>query len=151
MIAIDTNILVYAHRSDSIFHSEAAAVVRRVAEGNEPWAIPWPCIHEFLAVATNPRIYKPPTPVEKAIAQVEMWMAAPTLRLIGESGSYWPAVKAMVLKGQIVGAQVHDARVAAICKSHGVRALWSVDRDFSRMDGCPVTNPLVAGITSRRH
>lgn len=151
MIAVDTNILVYAHRSDSIFNSKAATVVRRLAEGDELWAIPWPCIHEFLSVATNPRIYKPPTSVERAIAQVEMWMASPTLRLIGESGSYWSVIKTIALRGQLAGAQIHDARVAAICKSHGVRTLWSLDRDFSRMDGCPVTNPLVATVPELNH
>jgi predicted nucleic acid-binding protein len=41
--------------------------------------------------------------------------------------------------------QVHDARVAAPCRQHGVRELWSADRDFGRFAGLAVTNPLVAG------
>jgi predicted nucleic acid-binding protein len=33
--------------------------------------------------------------------------------------------------------------VAALCRQHGVRALWSTDRDFSRFAGLAVVNPLV--------
>ncbi|MDE0005335.1 MAG: hypothetical protein OXQ29_21810 [Rhodospirillaceae bacterium] len=40
------------------------------------------------------------------------------------------------------GAIVHDARVAALCRYHGVRVLWSADRDFSRFHGLTVINPL---------
>jgi len=67
MIAVDSNFLVYAHREDSPFHDAACARIVELAEGNAPWAIPWPCIHEFLAIVTHPRIYAPPTPLEKAI------------------------------------------------------------------------------------
>jgi predicted nucleic acid-binding protein len=52
MIAIDTNILVYAHREDSPFHEKAYESILELAEGRSPWAIPWPCIHEFLAITT---------------------------------------------------------------------------------------------------
>ena len=71
MIAVDTNILVYSHRSDSPFHQAADKALTDLAESGELWAIPWPCIHEFLAIVTHPRIYDPPTPLADAIAQVE--------------------------------------------------------------------------------
>ncbi|HTT40435.1 MAG TPA: hypothetical protein VMH32_22505 [Burkholderiales bacterium] len=71
MIAVDTNILVYAHREDATWHDVANARVVELAEGRAPWAIPWPCVHEFLAIATHPRIFDPPTPMPSAIAQVE--------------------------------------------------------------------------------
>jgi predicted nucleic acid-binding protein len=48
MIALDTNLLVYAHREDSVWHDAAYTRVTELAEGRAPWAIPWPCIHEFL-------------------------------------------------------------------------------------------------------
>ena len=62
MIAVDTNVLVYAHRRDSEWHKPAESVVRALAEGHAPWAIPWPCLHEFLAIATHPAIYDPRRP-----------------------------------------------------------------------------------------
>ena len=64
MIAVDSNILVYAHREDSPWHAASLQCLTGLAEGRAPWAIPWPCIHEFLAITTHPRIYAPPTPLE---------------------------------------------------------------------------------------
>ncbi|NJD18910.1 MAG: PIN domain-containing protein [Gemmatimonadetes bacterium] len=143
MIAIDTNILVYAHRRDTTQHAEAADVVRRRAESREPWAVPWPCIHEFLAVVTHPRIFRPPSTLAEAVAQVEAWRASPALVLLGEGAGYWPHAREAVSRGRATGPKVHDARVAALCAYHGVRELWSADRDFHRFPGVRVRNPLV--------
>ena len=143
MIAIDTNILVYAHRRDSEFHARAAAAVLGLTETAEHWGIPWPCIHEFLAVVTHPRIFKQPTPLDKAINQVEIWLEAPNVKMISEAGSYWRILAEMLTHGSITGQKVNDARIAAICKIHGVRELWSADRDFSRIRGVKTRNPLL--------
>ncbi len=84
MIAVDTNILVYAHREDSPFHDTALRRVAELAEGSAMWAIPWPCIHEFLAIVTHPRIYAPPTPLDRALDQVDAWLESPTLAVLAE-------------------------------------------------------------------
>ena len=143
MIAVDTNILVYVHREDSPWHEAAYARLRELAEGREAWAVPWPCLHEFLAIVTHPQIYDPPSPLETALAQVEAWLEAPGLVLLAETGSYWPELRAALTAGRVKGPQVHDARVAALCGLHGVRGLWTADRDFDRFPGLKVTNPLV--------
>jgi len=143
MIAVDTNILVYAHREDSPFHGEAYASIRGLAEGDVPWAIPWPCLHEFLAIVTHSKIFDPPTPQDQAFDQVEAWMESPHLVLISESSGYLTHLAAAVKKGRIRGAKAHDARVVALCLHHGVRELWTADRDFSRYRGFTVRNPLV--------
>jgi toxin-antitoxin system PIN domain toxin len=144
MIAIDTNILVYAHREDSEWHEAAYAHIVELAEGRLPWAIPWPCIHEFLAIVTHAKIYAPPTPLASALDQVEAWLEAPTLVLLSESGEYWRELRKAIEAGRVVGAQVHDARIAALCLLHGVRELWSADRDFGRFPLPRTTNPLVS-------
>jgi hypothetical protein len=143
VIAVDTNLLVYAHREDSPFHEPAFQRVAELAEGRAVWAIPWPCIHEFIAIVTHPRIYAPPTPLEQALDQVDAWLEAPTLSLLAESATHWPTLRALLAGGRIAGAQVHDARIAALCRQHGVRELWSADRDFNRFAGLTVVNPLV--------
>jgi toxin-antitoxin system PIN domain toxin len=132
VLAVDTNVLVYAHRRDSPFHDAAAGLVRRLAEGAATWAIPWPCLHEFYSVVTHPRIYAPPSTPEQATAQVTGWLGAPSVVLIGESEGYWDTIEPLLLGGRVSGPLVHDARVAAICAQHGVRELFSQDRDFSR-------------------
>ena len=144
MIGVDTNILVYAHREDSPFHIAAVRRVAELAEGRASWAIPWPCLHEFLAIVTHPRIYAPPSSLARALAQVEAWLESPSLTLLAESAAHWTTLSSLLVDGRVAGPQVHDARVAALCREHGVRELWSADRDFSRFAGLFVVNPLVA-------
>ncbi|NVO14253.1 MAG: PIN domain-containing protein [Rhodoplanes sp.] len=144
MIAVDTNILVYAHREDSPFHGPAERCLRSLAEGSQRWAIPWPCLHEFLAIVTHPRIYDPPTPITAAVDQVDAWFESPTLVVLGETERHWFALRALVTERRIVGARVHDARILALCRQHAVRELWSADRDFKQFSGgeTVVVNPL---------
>jgi toxin-antitoxin system PIN domain toxin len=142
--AVDTNVLVYAHREDSAWHETAFARVRELAEGRAPWAIAWPCLHEFLAIVTHPRIYAPPTPLVTAVDQVAAWLESPTLVLLGEGEGYWAVLRGLLEAGKVTGPLVHDARVAALCLYHGVRELWTADRDFGRFPGLAVRNPLVS-------
>ncbi|BDU05208.1 PIN domain-containing protein [Nocardia cyriacigeorgica] len=143
MIAVDTNLLVYAHRKDSPFHEAAAARVRELAESPAQWAIPWPCLHEFYSIATHPRIYSPPSTADQAIDQIEAWLGSPTLILLAESEMHWTVLRALLLDGAVQGPMVHDARIAALCVGHGVRELWSADRDFSRFPRLTTRNPLI--------
>ena len=143
MIAVDTNVLVYAHREDSPWHGAAYDRLRHLAEGRAPWAIPWPCIHEFLAIVTHARICAPPTPLAAAVDQVDAWMESPSLVLLAESEGYWNDLRDTLRTGRVSGAQIHDARIAALCAQHGVTELWSADRDFGRFPGVTVRNPLV--------
>jgi len=145
LIAVDTNLLVYAHRPDSDWHVSARRAVAALAESQRYWALPWPCIHEFFGVVTNPRFFKRPSLPTEAIAQIEAWMESPTLRLLSESAAHWGELKAVLLAGQLRGPAVHDARIAALCREHDVDVLWTADRDFSRMAGLRVHNPLLQG------
>ena len=144
MIAVDTNLLVYAHRRDSPFHKIAFRVLIGLAEGRSPLAIPWPCLHEFHGIVTHPRIYTPPTDLDRSVAQLDAWTASPTLQLIGENDLYWPTLRDLLTKARIVGPMVHDARIAALCICHGVQELWSADRDFGRFPQLQVRTPLIS-------
>ncbi|MFH1466707.1 MAG: TA system VapC family ribonuclease toxin [Pseudomonadota bacterium] len=145
MIAVDTNILVHAHRSDSPWHEPAARSVRGLAEARASWAIPWPCLHEFLSIVTHPRIWLPPTPLPLALEQVDSWLDAPSLVLLGESTTHWSRLRPLLLAGRIQGPRVHDARIAALCLQHRIRLLWTADRDFGRFPDLACHNPLVGG------
>jgi len=143
MTAVDTNVLVYAHRGDSPWHEAAKQRLSDLAEAPLPWAIPWPCIHEFLSIVTSPRVFRKPTPLAHALEQVEAWMRSPTLHLIGEGPGHWKRLRSTLEAGSIAGAKVHDARIHAIATDHGVSVLWSADRDFNRFLGLRIVNPLV--------
>lgn len=147
MIALDTNLLVYAHRRESPWHSDADLLIEGLAESGRPWSIPWPCIQEFIAIATHPRIFDPPTPVADAMEQVTCWLEVPSMTPLAEGPGYWKALREVLAGGHIRGQRIHDARIIAVCMRHGVKELWTADRDFSRMPqaGLAVKNPLVDG------
>ena len=142
MIAVDTNILVYAHRADTEWHQAAERAVAGLAEGSAEWAIPWPCLHEFLAIVTHPRIFKTPTPPKLAFGQVEAWLESPSLVVLPENDEYFAALRAASLESRVTGARLHDAHVAALCVSHGIGELWTADRDFSLFAAIKMRNPL---------
>ncbi len=143
MIAVDTNILVYAHRRDSEWHEPAAACLRELAEGSASWALPWPCVHEFFSIVTHERIYSPPSTPARALQQISAWLESPTTMLLSESPGYWEVLARIVEKSKISGPRIHDGRIAALCMHHGVRELLSADRDFSRFGELKTRNPLI--------
>lgn len=143
MIAVDTNLLVYAHREDTEFHEEALKSLLSLATGNRLWGIPWPCVHEFIAITTHPAIYDPPSDLATALDAVDAWMGTPYCRLIGEGAGYWNRLRRTAEQGRVRGPKIHDARIAAICIHHGAQELWTADRDFSRFHELKIRNPLL--------
>jgi uncharacterized protein len=143
MIAVDTNLLVYAHREDSEFHAAAKERLERLRRGAEAWAVPWPCVHEFIAIVTHERIYQPPTPLDTAFAAVDAWGAGGNLEYLAESPGYLEKLRELARAARLQGARIHDARVAALCLHHGITELWTADRDFSSFPKLRTRNPLV--------
>lgn len=143
MIAVDTNILVYAHVTRSPWNTRAFAALADLAGSGVPWAIPWHCVHEFFAIVTHPKIYKPASTAASAADQIDAWLDSPTLALLTEEGGAWPILKSLVTAGKVSGPAIYDARIAATCLHHGVAELWSCDRDFNRYPSLRVRNPLV--------
>lgn len=143
MIAVDTNILVYARREELQHHEQARALIRELAEGIKPWALPWPCVYEFLRVITHPRVFDPPTDLDVALADVESLLDSPSLTLLGEGPAHLGHLRRAMVSGQASGNLVHDAHIAALVVEHGVLELWTADKDFARFDGVRVRNPFV--------
>ena len=151
MIGLDTNFLVYAHRSDNPFHLIARTAIDRLAQGIVPWGVPVVCVHEFLAVVTNPKIFKQPTPRALAFQQIDSLLEQTGARLLIPTDKHLVVLHRLANIGQTIGAQFHDARVAAICLENGVTTLWTADRDFSAYPqlACRSPKELVAmGLTN---
>ena len=142
MIAVDTNVLVYAHRRESRVHEEAAEVLRALAGGSRRWAIPWPCCYEFLSVVTNRRIWRgaESSPGE-AWSQLRAWVDSPSNLLLGETSGFLDILERLVRRPRVRGPLVHDARVAATCLAHGIDELLSRDRDFALFPELKTRNP----------
>jgi len=143
LIALDTNILLHARREELEHHSQAKALLRRLAEGDEPWALPWPCVYEYLRVLTHPRVFDPPTEMAVALEDLDSLLASPSLVLLGQGPAHAGHLRHSVAKAGVVGNLVHDAHIAALALEHGVRALWTLDRDFARFSDLRVRNPFV--------
>lgn len=88
MIAVDTNLLIYAHREDADFHEQAIAALQGLAESDVRWSIPWPCLHEFLAITTHSRIFNPPTPAALALEAMDVWLASPGCEMLALGPGY---------------------------------------------------------------
>lgn len=131
MIAVDTNLLVYAHRPEMPFHERARQVLTEAVAASEPVCIPWPCAHEFLAVVSNPRIFRDPTPMDVALDAVKHLLASLSGGFLAEGKGYLDALERTARPALLQGAIVHDARVAALCVFHGVRMLWAAPTEIS--------------------
>ena len=147
MIAIDTNILVYAHRETTPQHQPAERCLERLVAGTDRWALPWPCAHEFFSIVTNPRIYASPTPPAVALDILASLQSSRRCEFIGEGVNHLGILSQLVEQSGYRGPRVHDARVAAVCLAHGVREIWTADRDFAAFAPLKAVNPLIAGFS----
>lgn len=141
MQAVDTNVLIYAEIRSSPQHDVAARVLSELAEGALPWAIPWPCIYEFLRIVTHPRVYHPPVPLEVAVNDLRRILASPSLVLLQETPSHAEIMMRVLEESAVLGNLIHDAHIAALCLEHGVTELITGDRDFARFTSLSIRNP----------
>lgn len=132
MIAVDTNILVYAHRAELREHPRAHARLKALVEGDEPWALPIFCLGEFCRVVTHPRIFKPPTPLADALGVLEQVLGSPSLRLLCPGERFPQLFEEIAREANATGNLAFDAQLAAVLREHGVKTLLTADRDFSR-------------------
>ncbi len=144
MIALDTNILVYARREEAPHHDEAATLLRELAEGTTAWALLWPCIYEFVRVVTHPRVFSPPSPLEAVLTDLESLFASPSLHILGEGPRHPDHFRRMLSDGDGRGNLAHDAHIAALIVEHGINELLTLDRDFARFPAIRARNPFRA-------
>lgn len=135
MIAVDTNILLYADREETPQHRAALRALRRLAEGHEAWAIPIQCVGEFLRVVSHDRVFQPPTPIGEALASIESLLASPSARVLVPGGRYLQILREVIERADVRGNLVFDAQIAAVCLEHGATTLLTEDRDFTRFQG----------------
>lgn len=141
MRAVDTNVLVAAHVETVPEHETAHDLLILLAQDDLPWAIPWPCVYEFLRVTTHPRIFHPPLPIDHALRSIRALLESPTLLLLSETPRHAEVMERVVAGARATGNLVHDAHIAALCLEHGVREILTGDRDFARFEGLSLTNP----------
>ncbi len=132
MIAVDTNILVYAHREELPQHKAARRRVTQLANRDERWAIPVFCLGEFLRVVTHPRVFDNPHTTDEACQAIETLLESSSLSVLRPGDRYERLLVQAMRDGEVVGNLVFDAQIVALCREHGVVRLLTSDRDFDR-------------------
>lgn len=144
MIAVDTNVLVYAHRPEFPLHERAVEVVRGLAEAPATWAIPFHVLVEFAATVSHPRKFLQPSGPRDVRDQLDAWLASPSLRVLYDGPVVLARWLDVVDAAKVGGPLHHDARIAACCLANGVTELWTADRAYLRFPALRVRNPLVS-------
>lgn len=137
MIAVDTNVLVYANRPGAPEHDAAGARLAELAEGDEPWGLPVVCLWGFVRVVTLP-VFDPPTPLEQALDVVGRLLDSPSVRVLAPGPRHPRLLRQIALAGRASGRLFTDAVIVALCQEHGVDTILTNDRDFRRFDGIRV-------------
>ena len=139
---IDVNILLYASDSGSDCHERAAAFLQKVADDSEVCYLPWPTVMSYLRMATHPQIFAAPLSPAEAQGNIDRLLALPHVRCVSEGEGFWPLYTQIAKEVPARGNLVPDAHIAAILKLHGIRTLYSRDRDFARFAFLRVIDPL---------
>jgi toxin-antitoxin system PIN domain toxin len=132
VIAVDTNVIIAAHRGEHSLHAKASARLREIVEQDAPWGLPVFCIGEFIRVVTHARVFAPPSSIDDALLAVSGLLESPSARLLAPGGAYFECLCEVLKSGDARGNLVFDAQIVAVCREHGVDRVLTFDRDFLR-------------------
>ncbi len=131
MLSPDVNILVYAHREETPQHKRYAEWLTNTINSDEPFALSELVISGFLRIVSNPKIFKPPTPLNIAWDFIDQITQHPRCNLVRPESNHLKIFKALSKKHQLSGKLIADAYHAALVIEHGLQ--WvSADTDFAR-------------------
>jgi uncharacterized protein len=139
---LDANLLLYASDDSSKYHDRAHAFLQSVAGGPEIAYVFWPTIMAYLRIATHSGIFSRPLPLDSAIANVDALIRQPHVQTVAESTRFWTAFRGLAADAAPSGNLVPDAHIVSLMLEHGVRTIWTHDRDFRRFRDIDVRDPL---------
>lgn len=141
MIAIDTNLLVYAHRASTAEHRQAQRAIEAASQADEGWGFAQPSVTEFWSIVTHSAAAgRPSRPAEASAfvdalvdAGAEVWTAGPDFatRLLQTAADL-----------NVTGVRIFDLQIALIAFEAGARAIWTHDASFVPIPGLRVVDPL---------
>ncbi|MFN0317436.1 MAG: TA system VapC family ribonuclease toxin [Burkholderiales bacterium] len=140
--AVDVNILLYATDAGSPKYERAGAFIKECALGREVFCLAWVTVMSYLRIATHPAIFNRPLTHQEAEKNVEMLIALPHFRLIGEEEGFWETYRDVTRDVPAKGNLVPDAHLAALLAQHGIVTLYTHDRDFRKFPFLDVRDPL---------
>lgn len=141
MRCVDVNVLVNAHREEAAHHERYRDWLEEARRASEPLGLAPIVLSGFLRVVTHARIFKEPTPLERALTFVEALRASPASLSVIPGDRHWEIFTELCERVGAVGNTIPDAFLAALAIEHG--ATWvSADRGFARFPGLRWQHPL---------
>jgi hypothetical protein len=140
--AFDVNILLYASDSSSPYFERARSFIESCITQKEVFAVAWPTVMSYLRIATHPAVFDQPLSPDEAMANIETLLSLPYARFLSEDEGFWGAYRAITSEVPTRGNLVPDAHVAALLRSHGVKTLYTHDRDFLKFPFLDLRDPL---------
>lgn len=141
MILADANLLLYAYNADAAEHEKAREWLETALSGPAPFALSWQTITAFIRISTNVRAFAEPLSIREAIGIASEWLERPGLTILLPTERHWTILAGLLDEGQVAGALVMDAHLAALAIEHGA-TLATTDRDFARFTELKIINPL---------
>ena len=141
MRALDMSLLAYAANRHAPEHARAARVVEALANGEAPWALAWPVVHEFLHFATHPHAVARPLQPADAWAFIEALLGSHSIRLLAPTESHAAALAEVLASLPPGGGVPPGLETAVVLREHGVRELLSADRGMRRFSFLSVRDP----------
>jgi uncharacterized protein len=143
--SVDVNVLLYASTSGSPLHVRAKDFLRECRSGRDLFCLAWPTAMAYLRMVTHPTIVSPPLSPREAEENIESLVNLPNVRMLGEQEHFWDLYRQSTRDQVVRGKLVPDAHLATLLRQHGVRVLYSNDRDFRKFDFLEVRNPFDPG------
>lgn len=139
--SLDVNVLLYASDRSSDRHPQARRFLEARAVGPEILCLTWPTLMSYLRISTHPRIFSAPLSPDEALGNITALLALPHVRPLSELDGFLDAYKLVSGEMPVRGNLVPDAHIAAILFQHGVRTLYSSDRDFRKFQSLDLRDP----------
>lgn len=141
MLALDTNLLVCAHRAGSSWHQAAGRALFRASRSPGGWGIAFPVVGEFWKIVTHSKCEGGPSSPEEAANFLYGLFDAGAVCWHPGPGTHHRLLEEAVAR-KVGGTGIFDLQIALICREHGARQIWSQDRQFPAIPGLAVVNPL---------
>lgn len=139
--ALDVNILLYASDADGPLHSRAKRFLEGCMSGDEVFYLAWTTIMSYLRIATHPAVFSRPLSPSEAMSNVDAILEAPHGRVLSEEEGFWDVYRELAESTHARGNLVPDVHLAALLRQHGIRSLYTRDRDFAKFRFLDVRDP----------
>jgi predicted nucleic acid-binding protein len=140
--AVDTNLLIYAHRAGCAEHAAARKAIELVAGSYEGWCIPLPCTFEFWSVVTHPSCEGGPSTPKAALDFIDSLVSTGGAQVLQPGANFMRRCLRIAAEMSVSGPRVFDLQIGLLALEAGVTELWTHDAAFIALPGLKVSDPL---------